>query len=130
MTEESSSVSGTKESAPQAPSITEGKMEDFSVDKKIARRLHDAKGSVSEDWYLERIDNANIKMDTSIALVVRERVCDEIKSDPSIHNVTSSVLSPYHLTGKQQGVIIASSMLSRCPQEKLSVPSGSMKKLK
>lgn len=116
-------------SVPDAPQLAGEKMEDFTVDQKVAKRLHDAKGSVADDWYLERIDNAKIKMDPSISFVVRDRICESIKDKSNIHSVTSNVLSPYHLTGKQQGVIIASSMLSQCPKEKLSVPSGSLDKI-
>lgn len=116
-------------SVPDAPQLAGEKMEDFTVDQKVAKRLHDAKGSVANDWYLERIDNAKIKMDPSISFVVRDRICESIKDKSNIHSVTSNVLSPYHLTGKQQGVIIASSMLSQCPKEKLSVPSGSLDKI-
>lgn len=116
-------------SVPDAPQLAGEKMEDFTVDQKVAKRLHDAKGSVADDWYLERIDNAKIKMDPSISFIVRDRICENIKDGSNIHNITSNVLSPYHLTGKQQGVIIASSMLSQCPKEKLSVPSGSLDKI-
>lgn len=115
-------------SVPDAPQLAGEKMEDFTVDQKVAKKLHDAKGSVANDWYLEQLDNAKIKMDPSISFVVRDRICENIKDESNIHSVTSNILSPYHLTGKQQGVIIASSMLSQCPKEKLSVPSGSFDK--
>lgn len=115
-------------SVPEAPQLAGEKMEDFTVDQKVAKKLHDAKGSVADDWYLDQLGNAKVKIDPSISFIVRDRICENIKDGSNIHNITSNVLSPYHLTGKQQGVIIASSMLSQCPKEKLSVPSGSFDK--
>ena len=116
-------------SVPDAPQLAGERMENFTVNQKVAKKLHDAKGSVADNWYLEQLDNAKVKIDPSISFIVRDRICESIKDESNIHSVTSNVLSPYHLTGKQQGVIIASSMLSQCPKEKLSVPSGSLDKI-
>lgn len=110
---------------PEAPSLSEQEMEDFKVDPKLAKKLKEADDVVSDGWYIDQLDKANIDIDPSISFVLRDRICSEIEDGANIHVITGDVLSSYRLTGKQQGVMIASSMLSQCSDKKLSVPAGS-----
>lgn len=113
---------------PPAPEIAEGGMEDFSVDQNVAKKLSESPEWVADSWYMEQLHKGKIELDESVSLVVRDRICSEISSGSNIHMLTGDTLSSYDLTGKQQGIIIAASMLSHCPQEKLLVPQGSFKK--
>ena len=65
-------------SVPDAPQLAGERMENFTVNQKVAKKLHDAKGSVADDWYLEQLDNSKVKMDPSISFVVRDRICESI----------------------------------------------------
>lgn len=122
--QEDTSTRSSFNKAPEAPSLTEQDMEEFSVNKEEAGKLAEADDGIANSWYLDRLDEAGIKMDSSIAFVIRDRICEDIHRGGNLHTLSSDTLSSYHLTGKQQGVMIASSMLSSCPDEKLSVPTG------
>lgn len=120
-----SSQPDTSLSSPEAPSLSEQEMEDFMVDPKLAKKLKEADDVVADDWYIDQLKEVKVTVDPSIAFVLRDRICSEINDGANIHVITGDVLSSYNLTGKQQGVMIASSMLSQCPDKKLSVPAGS-----
>lgn len=125
-----SESSSTPPTPPEAPDLSEQEMEDFKVDQKVAKKLSEADDVVSDTWYIDQLNEAKIKLDPSISYVLRDRICSEIEDGANLHTLTGEVLSSYDLTGKQQGVIIASSMLSQCPDQTLSVPVGSFDKEK
>ena len=117
--------SSSSSQPPAAPELAQQHMEDFVVDKQQADKLTEADDAIANNWYLERLEEAGITMDSAITFIVRERVCEDIHTGGTLHSIAGDTLSPYDLTGNQQGVIIASSMLSLCPDETLPVPAGS-----
>lgn len=114
--------------APDAPQLSEQPMERFSVDQKLAKKLHNAGDEVRNQWYIDRLREANIRNPERVMLSLRGSVCSDIDKETTIAQLSSGVLSPYEFSGEQKGVVISASLMSECPKKTVMVPQGATKK--
>ena len=115
---------------PSAPSISNSPTEYLEIDKGMAKKLASAGKKTANKWFIDQMHGNGVSMDDALLIVVRDRICHEIDSGATMYTLVNKTLSPYDLSGKQSGAMIAGSMLSSCYNAKLAVPQGTNEQLK
>lgn len=115
-----SSEPKTTPKAPDAPSLKKEPPVKLKADKDVARELEKAGKKAQDAWYLETVRSSGAEDSNKGLLATRKKVCSDLKADPNISPV-SDALAKEGFTEKQQGVIIAASMVSGCPDVSVSV---------
>lgn len=86
---------------------------EVNVDEKSSRMLHEAGSDIRNAWYFEQLRRSGIVEDNTRSLDVRSQVCSQMSKGKTVDKISSDLNSQGY-TAEQQGVIIASSMISQC----------------
>lgn len=85
----------------------------LSADSNSSQMLFEAGSDVRNEWYYEQLENAGVQEERSTMIELRSEVCSQLTSGKTIDNIAND-LTLKNYTAHQQGVIIASSMISQC----------------
>ena len=99
--------------APKAPEITEPQLTTVKPDDNVVNKINESGEKVKDEWYKTRLEDVGIYADEQNLMDLRSEVCGKLDNGASLTNI-SVFLSDKGYNEEQQGVIIASSMLSQC----------------
>lgn len=112
---------------PDIPSLSTDDMKDITVDSDVAEKLSKAGSDIQDSWFLDTVNKVDgKKLSDYVLLKMRGEVCRSLSESWTLGNITSQIFTGYDLTDSQIGTIIASSMVSHCPREKLPVKTQDM----
>lgn len=84
-----------------------------SADKESSKMLFEAGSDARNEWYFQQLEDSGIKEERSKMIELRSEVCSQLTSGETIDSIAND-LTLKNYTAHQQGVIIASSMVSQC----------------
>lgn len=96
-----------KNKTSQAPSTS------VVADEESSKMLFEAGTDVRNEWFFQQLENSGIQKERSQMIELRSEVCSQLTSGETIDSIASD-LTLKNYTAHQQGVIIASSMVSQC----------------
>ena len=83
------------------------------ADEESSKMLFEAGSDVRNEWFFQQLENSGIQEERNQMIELRSEVCSQLTSGEKIDNIASD-LTLKNYTAHQQGVIIASSMVSQC----------------
>lgn len=85
----------------------------ISADEESSKMLFEAGSDVRNEWFYQQLEDAGVQEDRSRMIELRSEVCSQLTSGKTIDSISND-LTLKNYTAHQQGVIIASSMVSQC----------------
>lgn len=95
-----------------SPGQEEPEYTEANVNKHMSDKLESMGSQAQDDWFIENLIQSGVDIDEQDAFQVRDQVCSMIQSRRTAGEIGETL---DRFTEEQAGVIIASSMISRCP---------------
>lgn len=115
-------------SAPEvieAPEITQGEATTVSVSPEALSTADSVDSEALDVWYVEQLNDAGVMGTTTKLDSLRDSVCGLLEQDATVENISRRMDTIHSgLSEEQKGVVIASSMISRCQDTAVSVASS------
>lgn len=96
---------------------TETTMDSAHVNRAMSDKLESYGQEHADEWFIENLIQSGVDVNRDTILNERETICKNIRRGKTLEEI--SELIPRY-TDEQKGIIIASSMISECPESVIS----------
>lgn len=126
--EESPTVESTEPTAVvPSPKLNTGGMTTVSPQEDVLDSFNNSSQDVRDQWFIDQMEEAGVVMNQESMMTMRRDVCSMLDNGVTAENLSRRLSQTNEsLTDKQKGVVVASSMVSWCPDTSLSVNEKSM----
>lgn len=108
--------------APPPPAIVTPEVTTITAIPEAAANLREGGSQASEEWYIGTLKAADVTSSRQTLLDLRVDVCSMLDSGTSAANLLRGMATLGYSDPEQQGVILAASMTSYCPESSLTIP--------